>query len=1115
MLTYLGIRLLIHGTKTNTIKGQRPREAISMQKRTQEKRHTGIILLMSISLLSISFITFAGNASASEYGFGEEVKGFNDLDFGDLEMMGYRPRYPYPGSPFIQTPEPIPEGAVYPPDHTSASTLDSAPTRATWDEHYKDDILTVYVDVSSGGGGQLSSGEEQLLDRYVSDFVNFSYPRVKDWYDPLDKIDSAVFYVHQIDGASGVGGYYSPGTDEFHVDRADLSWAGVITAHEFEHYVHRQYDTYENLWVDEGSADYAAYLVYGISSATAGHVYAYLEYRPQYGLVVTDQTFYQDSTTGYYGVAFLYQIYMAHQYGGKNYTRALVRQTSRGTVGVDRALSAIGSQDDFSDSFKKWMVATRLNSGDVGNGEYVYPEQTYPYGQIRSKITKSHSGIPVTDSRDIAGYSITTLRFSSSTSSSQTYRLKLTFNAGTSMVAFYPETSTNKNVTFIDTGGSRTITYDLDGWGSKFSAFQVILSSSSLTSVEYELDVLDITAPVSTASVLPRLPDGTNGWYVTAPKVTLESESGVVIKYQIDGGAVEDYSQPFHVPDGEHTISYWAQDRHGNIEEMEFLEFKVDTQGPTSTSNVDPSLQEGQWYTTPPYVSITTTHPGSFIEYKFGNDDFQTYTGEFQPPEGESALYWRAVDQAGNREDVRTMSFKVDTIPPHLAYSIYPAEPNGENGWYVSTPQITLTSMDAAAIYYAIDNSPYLLYEAHIQIPDGEVTLRLTCVDGAGNDGEEYRIKFKVDTVDPAVSGQFSGFEYTPENSSVWMNQPPILEILASESGMSINYTINNADPVNYEMPFEIPEGENEIWVYGRDKAGNQAQALYYIVKVDKRTPFIEHSFTEVLNNGWFHRSNAAIELNAQEEDERSSQVKILYRWGTDTPSMYKGKVDIPEGINSFTYWAEDLAGNEMEPRTLQVKKDSTEPLLFLSIQGLDEGRIDTGENFTVDLTGSSDESGISGYSIEYYQTGEPSWSMEGVFENFFSEPGTYEVTVYIRDAAGNVVNRTFTVEVMEVSDETAPIEDNEGGSGTLLVILILLGAVMVLLMIALGILLIIKRKREEQTVEAPSPSPRVLGGVVIRGNATSNGLSGRLLADPTKPRPPPGPPVSPFPPGN
>ena len=68
--------------------------------------------------------------------------------------------------------------------------------------------------------------------------------------------------------------------------------------------------------------------------------------------------------------------------------------------------------------------------------------------------------------------------------------------------------------------------------------------------------------------------------------------------------------------------------------------------------------------------------------------------------------------------------------------------------------------------------------------------------------------------------------------------------------------------------------------------------------------------------------------------------MKIYYRWDSETPSLYKSDLDILEGMHTLTYWAEDLAGNEMEPRSIQVKKDSTTPLLFLDVDGLDEGSI-------------------------------------------------------------------------------------------------------------------------------------------------------------------------------
>ncbi|MGA1866165.1 MAG: Ig-like domain repeat protein [Thermoplasmatota archaeon] len=1058
-----------------------------------------------ITLLGTSLIGVIGTSDGSELGPKESPKNLEDLYFSGLEALGYRPQLPYSGSPFIQTPEPMPEGAVYPPDPPTGSTASSAPTRATWDEYYLDGTLTVYVDVSSSGGGALSSNEQQLLDRYISDFVNYSYPRVKDWFDPLNRISEAVFYVHQIDGSSGVGGYYSPGTDEFHVDRADLSWAGVITAHEFQHYVHRQYDPYETLWIDEGCADYAAYLVYGISSATAGHVYAYLEYRPYYGLVVSDQTFYQDGTTAYYGVSFLYQIYMSHQYGGKNYTRALVRNTNRGTAGVSQALSTVGSPDDFMDSFQKWIVATRLNSKEVGDGEYVYPTQSYDYGTLRSSITKSHSGTPVgvpeKESRDINGYSVTTLRFSSPPSGVDTFRLKMTFSSGTPVVAFYPETSTNKDVTFLDFGGTRSISYDFQGWGQQYSSFQLILSSTGLSNVAYELDVLDLEAPTTTMLATPRSPDGVDDWYITLPKVTLTTESGSFIKYQIDSGAQTGYTESFLMPEGVHTLTYWSYDRHYNTEEKNIVEFKVDTQVPASSIDIQPSLPEDEWYTTPPLITLTTSHPESFIYYKWGNGDYQKNEGAFLALEGENVLYWKAVDQAGNPEIARSRSFRIDSVAPTFDHVIYPSEPNGENGWYTTNPLVTITSQDAELIYYAIGNGALETYLSPISVPDGENTLRITCYDKAGNSAEETRIRFMVDTVTPNITAWFDGFEYSDENSSQWLNIPPILNVEGSEVSMDINYTLNNGPAIDYKSPFEVPEGENEIRVRGKDRAGNLAEMLFFLVKVDKRVPFVEAGFTEETANGWFRGSKASVVLEPVGEDDRSSVIKIYYRWGTDTPSLYKDPVVMPEGINTFFYWAEDLAGNEMEPRSLQVKKDSTMPLIYLDIDGLKDGKIQIGKILKVDLTGSTDDGGIQAFSVDYYGSGDPDWTPNGVFEANYTDKGTYEVVAYVKDSAGNVVSQSFTVVVKDT--QQSPVNASDGGPDTgLLLMVIAIGGSVIILLIVMGVVLVVvRRKQQEQTI-TPSPGP-----VHLRSGVGRQPHPGHRPAEPRKPPEPPQPP--------
>ncbi|MEA3557919.1 MAG: PKD domain-containing protein [Candidatus Thermoplasmatota archaeon] len=1024
------------------------------------------ITLLTLSMLLISAIPlFSLEGDSATIEVERQVKSFGDLDFDGLEEIGYRPRFAYPGAEFIQTPEPMPEDAVHYPVG-SAPLSRSAPTRATWDTYYEDDILIVHVDVSSGGGGQLSSNEEQLLDRIISDFVNFSFPRVKDHYDPLGRVTDVVFYVHQIDGSSGIGGYYQPGTDEFHVDRADLSWAGVITAHEFQHYVHRQYDPYENLWVDEGCADYAAYIVYGLSSAVAGHAAAYLENRPYYGLVISDSTFQQDGTTGYYGISLMFQLYMGHQYGGRNWTRALVRQTQRGTYGVTKALSVLGTGKDFQDVFADWMVATRFNDGNLGDGQFEYGEKTYPYGSLNMKIAKTHSGTPVTANREIRGHSITVLRFSSPQSGWDDFRMKFSFSSGEPYVAMYRERPGNTDVEFLHSGSGH-IEYDFTGWGSNYTYFQLIISSTSSTTVDYSVDILDLEAPVSTISVSPRLPDGVDNWYTTPPKIIIESsESTGDSYYQLNGGPRTVYGAPFYLTDGMSNISYWSKDRHNNEEVRNFIDIKVDTSFPTSSLEVDPDLPEAQWYSSTPSVSLQTSHPDSIVEYKFNNDEYVPYNGSFTPPEGQSVLYFRAVDQAGNTEMYQTKTFLVDTMPPSLFYTLYPSEPDGENGWYTSDPLLTLTSPDAEMIYYAFGSNDLMQYLEPINIPEGESRIRFVCVDQAGNLGNETRFEFKVDSYEPVIEGVFDGFSYTPQNSSNWLNFPPILEIIPSEDEMVINYSINGAPAVDYEMRFELPEGENEIRVNGKDRAGNEAPPLFFLVKVDKRTPYVEHTFTHATNDGWFTSYIASVELLTPEEDNRSSIAKVFYRWGAEDENIYKGTLKIPEGINTLTYWAEDLAGNEMEARMVQMKKDSTLPMMYLSIAGLDDGVIDQGDNITIDISGSSDESGIIAYSFDFYGTGS-NWGVESIVEHIFTEPGTYIVIVEVKDRAGNIVNESFTVEVLEV--EKVTVDDVGNSSNGKLIALLAIGGIIILLLIVAAILLVVvKGRRDAAALQVP-----------------------------------------------
>lgn len=57
---------------------------------------------------------------------------------------------------------------------------------------------------------------------------------------------------------------------------------------------------------------------------------------------------------------------------------------------------------------------------------------------------------------------------------------------------------------------------------------------------------------------------------------------------------------------------------------------------------------------------------------------------------------------------------------------------------------------------------------------------------------------------------------------------------------------------------------------------------------------------------------------------------KIYYKWGTEPYKLYTGPLTAPEGINKLYFYAEDKFGNKEDERTIEIKVDTTPPVLSL-----------------------------------------------------------------------------------------------------------------------------------------------------------------------------------------
>jgi hypothetical protein len=281
------------------------------------------------------------------------------------------------------------------------------------------------------------------------------------------------------------------------------------------------------------------------------------------------------------------------------------------------------------------------------------------------------------------------------------------------------DTTVSFNAFDADSGVAATY-YTVDG-GAKQTGNSVALTEEGAHTIDYwSVDKagnaekahtvtvqIDKTAPVTTATVIPSVPGSTYGWYTSDVQVALsaiDSMSGTAkTEYQVNGGDwnANTGSMPAF-GDGVWTVNYRSTDLAGNVEQVQTVEFKVDKQAPVTQASIIPGAPNGSdgWHTSDVTVTLSVydnLSGAAKTEYQVNGGDWNTYTGSMPAfGDGVWTVNYRSTDSAGNAEQVKTVSFKVDKTAPTLSASldktiIWPA--NHKMG----TVNVTLNANDAGS----------------------------------------------------------------------------------------------------------------------------------------------------------------------------------------------------------------------------------------------------------------------------------------------------------------------------------------------------------------------------------------------------------------------------------
>ena len=309
---------------------------------------------------------------------------------------------------------------------------------------------------------------------------------------------------------------------------------------------------------------------------------------------------------------------------------------------------------------------------------------------------------------------------------------------------------------------------------------------------------MDFQDPIVEAFGAPDAFDGENGWWVTDPFVAVTVfdlpvggsgvDAGVApsvfeIETELLGQAPSGfatYDGPQLLGDGIWTVRARARDVAGNPNStppqnpppnpppvMTERQFRIDTTPPALALAAVGPVGSGGWFTGPTTVTPSASDTGSGMLPLAPSGVFVSVDGAMFLPtgpvvigEGEHVVRAYAVDVAGNRSAVVERIVLVDRSRPVSALRTSPPAP-AQNGWYRSTPTITLKATDGdenagvQSLVWCLGTgcTPSTTYAAPFTVPAGTTVVRWRALDvsGAANHEAIRQVTVKADTAPPTA----------------------------------------------------------------------------------------------------------------------------------------------------------------------------------------------------------------------------------------------------------------------------------------------------------------------------------------------------------------------------
>ena len=456
-------------------------------------------------------------------------------------------------------------------------------------------------------------------------------------------------------------------------------------------------------------------------------------------------------------------------------------------------------------------------------------------------------------------------------------------------------------------------------------------------------------------------------------------------KYAISSAEFVRYLKPISLigyKEGIYQLEYYGTDIYERDENVNIFKFIIDAIAPEAKLMLDGHYQNNSdsiLINSETKIILIANDVGEFksgikqIEYKFEDDDWETYEEPFAIPNKQSLnLAYRSIDNVDNMEDVKIATFEIDEETPSLGLvsADTAISPNSDGIKDEMEMVIDLSDQFSKILFYTFKINNQIVYE-HVSVETGRQSVLwngkiennilangnyvyiLFVEDEAGNRSVTIEGNIVIDTVSPEIriinensfisSANGISLTYNLEDNlanagilvdiDIVGNSEDSLAIVKSTVDLPPNEKIVEWNGKNIANNI-LPDGIYYIKISAKDPAGNSSCVVEEILSFDGTAPTTYVEFVGGNKSDWIS-SDTKISLIAV--DHFSGMSNTFYRFGAEgSSSPYNVPFSIAEsGTREVAYWSVDNAGNVEDEKRITLSVDNISPVSNLSWNGI------------------------------------------------------------------------------------------------------------------------------------------------------------------------------------